>query len=608
MFEKAQILHVILCQTRSMSASALFKVLCVWICFSVHISSANAKQPLQSEFSRQYSIDEVRRAYAENTHIMHFGPEEYPKATLYRREIYRLLAWPDRELRWNFTERDWEILESAPDHDDAAFIVPAITEQKALCRTAFDITYSSRDTQEKAVALARLMNTAVINDRQRLEVHYENLLSRLSENARGEIVSRAQFPAEAISIPVLKTDQIGVAETLPDYYRHKVFVDCLEVVDLSLFDVAQSSLIAGKVPDYSRPPAPRGSITKRFSTPGAVYDGESLKMSVIRSTTPHYSLVDVSLSPLSNNQWVVDSVNEVHRLKAVKNIYVHPNFGRGEGQIVVQGTLELDTSRCEKISEVTVDYHEDTRAIYEDFFKDVTGSQEHDGDCTHPLSIYSFHVVLPTYGFDEGWYQLIINDDEAHPVLLPNDDVIPEHVNATVISPYSGLSKLKSDAVQVPTVMMPDLAGAYQGAEFRPAAANEWALVKLAEPDLLDGIENVEVVKTGNRPIQALIRVQGQYQATCTNVKVVSRFREEDKVIEVNFFSDHGTSESCNEQSQAFDLVYPVSLLDVEEGTYQVQVNNEHHVSLEVISDETQAQTYVTGDFIPRINCGNCRI
>lgn len=581
------------------TTSFLFRASMVGVFVASHISGVNADQDLQ-----HYNNDEVRRAYAQNTQVIFQSPEEYPKADLYRSEIYRLLAWTDKEQRWDFTERDWEILESAPDHDDAAFVVPEITHKKTLCREAFEIVWGGNETLERSVALAKLMQAADSADRQRLKNHYENLLASLSENARDEIISRAQFPLPVISVPLMVTDYVGVAETIPKYYMRKVFGDCLNVVNLSLFDVARSRPISSKVPDYTQPPAPKGSFVKRFSTPGAVYDGTQLHFSTVLSTTLEHKLLNVVMTPLLNNRWQVDSVDETQRLTAVENTYVHPNPGNGLGQILLQGTLKLDKSRCEVISDITVDYHEDTRALYMDFFKGSQGEIDDNSDCENAPTTYSYQVAFPSYGFDAGWYQVVINDDEVIPLLIQNDDVLPEHTNATVISPYTDLSQLRLNAdIKIPTVMMPDLAGAYQGAEFRAHSDTEWELVKLSEPDVLSGIERVEVLKTASRPVQALVRVQGKDQSGCSSsVRAISHFHAEAKTIEVNFFKANGMSRSCEDMRQTFDFVYPVSLLGSEEGEYQIHVNNEQQVSFEIVGDEAEMNIVVTGDFIPRAN------
>ncbi len=111
-----------------------------------------------------------------------------------------------------------------------------------------------------------------------------------------------------------------------------------------------------------------------------------------------------------------------------------------------------------------------------------------------------------------------------------------------------------------------------------------------------DIVEQVELVMTGEQPIQVFLKLKGHFNYSCGNVLIVNqgqtkyadkpqyRFRFEVTVSSYNQFSGNEIEAPCTTDDKLYTLVLPLQVYDLGAGAYEYAVNGIHTGAFELKS------------------------
>ena len=121
-------------------------------------------------------------------------------------------------------------------------------------------------------------------------------------------------------------------------------------------------------------------------------------------------------------------------------------------------------------------------------------------------------------------------------------------------------------------------------------AIDAYKLVRVnAIPLNEDIVAQVDLIVTGEQPIQAILKLSGYFNYSCGNVLIVNQghthLRFEVTVAFYNQFSGTDTEPPCTTDDKLYTIVLPLQVYGLSTGTYEYVVNGTHTGTFELKSE-----------------------
>lgn len=157
-----------------------------------------------------------------------------------------------------------------------------------------------------------------------------------------------------------------------------------------------------------------------------------------------------------------------------------------------------------------------------------------------------------------------------------------------------------SDGIlSIPGIVTPDHTVLYHSIQLNyDPAIDAYKLTGVdAVPLNEDIVEQVDLVVTGEQPIQAFLKLSGHFNYSCGNVLIVNqghtkyidkpqyRLRFEVTVASYNQFSGTDTEPPCTTDDKLYTIVLPLQVYGLSAGAYEYAVNGTHTGTFELKSE-----------------------
>lgn len=541
------------------------------ICFC---QSGLASEITRLQVYEKYSSDTIRRAIASNTNLISYARAEIPMAEWYQSALLQSLLQPGRGQN-EYSESDWDKIMKVPSLNDSRFAVPELTQQKLSCQNAMAI--DEADDRQRAMAMAEIMLENELNDRDRRENYYNSFLNSLSPAGKVRLQENAGPPLYVRSMSIRESDRVAIAQEIPEYVEWEIVNDCLSILNRDIASVDERLILSEMFDPDDRPIIFRKAIYPEV-LPNPDYDGiESLSVPVISSRDPALVYESAILSSDDEDTWRLNQVETAGRIATVESAQLRL-LGHGspyQAILIVHGYHEND---CEDLGAVVKEFHADTNTIYVDLYKTSLTPPAGQSVCSTSRH-FLYQEALPVYGLPEGVYSVVVNDEHWSTLPIPQLNVLDELVASRVTEPFPASSEFNGQTLFLPAVDMPEQTSRYQNLELPIHEGDSFELVGLEENVLLNGVDNVEIVKHGDLPAQVMIHIEGVYENECmTYGQVSTRFDAEAKTFDITLLQtsntvDDSVASDCTSSGENFDIIHPLPVFGLLSGTYQVMLN-----------------------------------
>lgn len=179
---------------------------------------------LAPEFLTQ-KISEHSRVYHHDQ-----GLESIPKPMIYRSAFLSLLL-NAAYVRSDFTDDDWEIITSLPEHTDRQFIEISHANLQATCALVKNM---GRGNAKSAVRnLAILAKETESRNMQNLENHYGIVMDKLSEQGRNRVETQISILPSISTFSWSEMDLVGLTDDVPEYVEDVLLGACENQIQMS---------------------------------------------------------------------------------------------------------------------------------------------------------------------------------------------------------------------------------------------------------------------------------------------------------------------------------------------------------------------------------------
>jgi len=187
-------------------------------------------------YIRQALTPNIRRAHSFDS------LEEIPSPLVYRAVFRALQGEAARDRR--FSAEDLALIQDLPSHWTRRFQEPALEAREALC---LELLLGSNGEGLDVVALASLCQAGQQASRRRLEAHYEQVLSSLSEPAREAVEERIEALEGTGQMAYATVDLKGLSESAPDIALQVLSNGCTNLMEAQASRFPQEQLL-GETP------------------------------------------------------------------------------------------------------------------------------------------------------------------------------------------------------------------------------------------------------------------------------------------------------------------------------------------------------------------------
>lgn len=181
------------------------------------ISSISHSQSNFIPYSEGY-ITERREAFTTRASSAE-NFDEIPHREVYRTVFLRILGNP--MLFQKLSHFDAQILLQLPDHADISFQGPLQADLRTACKKINE-QLGSKDV----ATLVSIFMSAEENYGKKLDNHYENVLSRLSNAAQELVVTQISELASGESLSYTETDYVGFSKEFPEVMGARLASGC----------------------------------------------------------------------------------------------------------------------------------------------------------------------------------------------------------------------------------------------------------------------------------------------------------------------------------------------------------------------------------------------
>ncbi|MDO9521580.1 MAG: hypothetical protein Q7L19_15340 [Pseudohongiella sp.] len=131
----------------------------------------------------------------------------------------------------------------------------------------------------------------------------------------------------------------------------------------------------------------------------------------------------------------------------------------------------------------------------------------------------------------------------------------------------------------LPSISLDSSPGHFQEAELELLQDNLWQLRDAREGKLNEDIQNVELITTDSFPLQAFLRISGEFMHGCARKGQVQSQIVNNKIIVNAYYENNLWTKSpeivlCTLATESFTFVYPLPVYGLPAGDYTYELNN----------------------------------
>jgi hypothetical protein len=179
-----------------------------------------------------------------------------------------------------------------------------------------------------------------------------------------------------------------------------------------------------------------------------------------------------------------------------------------------------------------------------------------------------------------------------HLLMIPALTLSFSALGTTVVADVPVYSEDDS-TLTIPAIDLPGKPGAFQDAELELGSNNLWKLNDVIEAKLNESIQKVELVQTTTVPVQAFLKISGEYMHGCARTGQTHAAWDGTKLVVSSYYENNAWVRSpettlCLAVVTPFSFVYPLPVYGLPAGEYPYEVNGEFNGTVTL----TQSNVY----------------
>jgi len=179
-----------------------------------------------------------------------------------------------------------------------------------------------------------------------------------------------------------------------------------------------------------------------------------------------------------------------------------------------------------------------------------------------------------------------------HLLMIPALTLSFSALGSTVIAEVPIYSE-EDSILTIPAIDLPGKPGAFQDVELELGSNNLWQLNDVIEAKRNESIQKVELVQTSTFPVQAFLKISGEYMHGCARTGQTHAAWDGSKLVISSYYENNEWVRNpektlCLAAITSFSFVYPLPVYGLPAGEYRYEVNGEFSGSVKL----TQSNVY----------------